>query len=282
VDAENRTLKQRKPGRLPGADRSSRTRTLTHALVAVLALALTACASKMLPAVEQGGEVIRTAGPNQSMIYAVDTEDGVVLVDLGWWGAEDDLRARLARMGRDTADVVAVFLTHAHRDHIVAWTAVPHAKFYLAEGEVDEFFGEAHYDGWIPKLADRIHPPRLPQRGEVDVVPFASDTAFVFGADTVRVFLVPGHTDGSSAYLVRGVLFAGDAIGFVPLAGFKSARRGFSDDTELAADNLGRLFDRLKAYDVDAVCTAHARCGAFTEAFRSKILPARGAGSGAR
>ena len=238
-------------------------------------LGLAACASRMLPVVERGGEVIRTAGPNQSMIYAVDTSDGVVLVDLGWWGADDDLRSRLARMGRDTADVVAVFLTHAHRDHIAAWTAVPHAKFYLAEGEVDEFFGDSHYDGWIPKLADRLHPPRLPERGEVDVVPFASDTAFVFGADTVRVFLVPGHTDGSSAYLLRGVLFAGDAIGHVPVAGFRSARRGFSDDTALAAENLGRLFDRLEAYDVDAVCTAHAHCGAFTDAFRAKILGGR-------
>jgi glyoxylase-like metal-dependent hydrolase (beta-lactamase superfamily II) len=248
----------------------------------LLGLVVAACASKMLPAVERGGEVIRTAGPNQSMIYAVDTEDGVVLVDLGWWGADDDLRARLDRMGRDTADVVAVFLTHAHRDHIAAWTAVPHAQFYLAEGEVDEFFGESHYDGWIPKLADRLHPPRLPERGEVDVVPFASDTAFVFGADTVRVFLVPGHTDGSSAYLVRGVLFAGDAIGHVPVAGFRPARRGFSDDTELAAENLGLLFERLEAYDVDAVCTAHAHCGAFTDAFRAKILPARASPSAVR
>lgn len=241
-------------------------------LASLACLLLATCASKVPPIVERGGTVITTAGPNRSMIYAVDTEAGVVLVDLGWWGADDRLRERLAELGRDTADVAAVFLTHAHRDHVAAWTAVPHANFYIAEQEVDEFFGEAAYGGWIPKLADRIHPPRLPRRGEVEVTTFSGDTSFVFGADTVRVFLVPGHTAGSTAYLVRRVLFAGDAVGYTPTGGFQSARPGFSDDTELAAANLARLFQRLDAFDVDAVCTAHTRCSAFTDAFRSKTL----------
>jgi glyoxylase-like metal-dependent hydrolase (beta-lactamase superfamily II) len=58
---------------------------------------------------------------------------------------------------------------------------------------------------------------------------------FAVGADTVRAYVVPGHTAGSAAYLFRGVLFVGDAVTHTRAGGFAPARRGYSDDRRAAA-----------------------------------------------
>ncbi len=238
----------------------------------VLLLALLVAAGCTPPVtVGVGGAAIRTAGPGGSMFSIFRTDVGLAVVDLGWWGAADELRAALRTMGADSSDVVAVFLTHAHRDHIAAWPVLRDATFYLAEAEAPYLFGEAEYRGWIPRAADRVVPPRSPRRGEIEVATFASDTSFVLGSDTIRAFLVPGHTPGSTAYLARTVLFAGDALAKTPW-GFRHALPGYSDDVGEAAASLRSLFERVAPYDVRVACTAHAQCRPFTEAFREEAL----------
>jgi glyoxylase-like metal-dependent hydrolase (beta-lactamase superfamily II) len=239
-------------------------------VLAVAALALVGCGPPLAAGV--GGAVIATTGPSRSMVSMFETEAGIVIVDLGWWGAEGELRESLARMGRDSSDVAAVFLTHAHRDHIAAWPAVRGATFYLAAAEEPYLFGEAEYEGWIPRLADRLADPEHPRRDEVAVRTFAADTAMVMGGDTIHAFLVPGHTPGSTAYVLRGILFAGDAVAKLALGGFRPARSAYSDDFELAQASLRSLFDRLEGHDVRVVCTAHAQCTEYSAEFRSDAL----------
>jgi glyoxylase-like metal-dependent hydrolase (beta-lactamase superfamily II) len=222
------------------------------------------------------GVASATAGPGDSMFSAFRTDDGVILIDLGWWGAQNRLRAELERIGARPSDVVAVFLTHAHRDHIAGWPLVRSATFHLAMAEEPYFFGEREYEGWIPRAADRIVEPLHPPRGEVAVTMFETDTSFVVGRDTIHAFLVPGHTPGSTAYLVRGILFAGDALAHTQL-GFRPALPGFSDDVAQAAVSLRSLFQRVQPYGVRFVCTAHAKCAPFDEAFIRDAL-----GDGAR
>jgi glyoxylase-like metal-dependent hydrolase (beta-lactamase superfamily II) len=221
-----------------------------------------------------GGASIGT-GWAHSMVSMFQTDGGLVIVDLGWWGSAAEVRSVLEAMEPGPADHVSVFVTHAHRDHMAAWTEVRGATFYLAEAEAPYFFGEAEYQGWIPRTADRLVEPDLPRRGEVAVVTFASDTSFVFGRDTVHAFLVPGHTPGSTAYLMRGILFAGDALARTPL-GFRPALPGYSDDVAQAAESLRSLFHRLEGHDVRMACTAHAECGEFDEAFRQEALGVSG------
>lgn len=239
-------------------------------LLAVGALGLVACGPPL--AAGMGGAVIATTGPSRSMVSLFETEAGIVIVDLGWWGAAGELRESLARMGRDSSDVAAVFLTHAHRDHVAAWPAVRGATFYLAAAEEPYLFGEAEYEGWIPRLADRLADPEHPRRDEIEIRTFAADTAMVMGGDTVHAFLVPGHTPGSTAYLVRGILFAGDAVAKLALGGFRPARGAYSDDIAQAEASLRSLFERLEDHDVRVVCTAHARCAEYSAEFRRDAL----------
>jgi glyoxylase-like metal-dependent hydrolase (beta-lactamase superfamily II) len=52
-------------------------------------------------------------------VYAVETPDGLVLVDGGWRvpSAWRELEAALGSIGRRTAEVTDVYVTHVHRDH---------------------------------------------------------------------------------------------------------------------------------------------------------------------
>ena len=99
----------------------------------------------------------------------------------------------------------------------------------------------------------------------------ARDTTLVFGRDTVRAFLVPGHTAGSAAYLARGVLFVGDAAS-ADHGGLRAARRGYSSDVALARSSLARLAAATAPHAPRLVCTAHARCAPSTASLWARVI----------
>lgn len=251
-------------------------RWLTLLLVSMLLVVSGACAARAPAPLHDLPEAVSvtTAGPSKSMIHATRTSAGVILVDLGWWGAEEPLEEELARLGVGLDDVTDVLLTHAHRDHIRAWPLVSHAVFHMARAEVDHFHGVAEPEAVVPRVADRLLPPERPAPGEVEVQAFSGDTMLVFGADTVRTFLVPGHTAGSAAYLMGEVLFVGDAVAHTLTGGPQPALALYSDDAALARESLHTLRARLRNLGLEPawICTAHARCEEGGDAFWDRVL----------
>ena len=247
-------------------------RGATPALLAAAALA--ACAppryvraSRRALAAPGAAAVETTNGRTASMVYAARTGAGVVVVDLGWARAGRALDRALGTLGAGRGDVAAVLLTHSHRDHVGAWRAVRGAPVYLGAAEVPLLFGERRHGGWAARLADFLVAPRLPRRGELRTVPVAGDTVLVFGADTVRGFATPGHTAGSTSWLVRGVLFIGDAASaHVRGGGLREARSGYAGDVAESRRSLARVRRLVARHPVRLVCTAHARCSEPTAA----------------
>lgn len=215
-----------------------------------------------------------TTGPWASMIFAARTDSGVLVIDLGWTGAEKGLRSVLGPLGATAADVRWAFLTHAHRDHIGGWPSVQRATFVLGKGEVPFFTGTAKYHGIIPRIGDRLVSYRRPKDGEVTVLPVESDTLFAFGRDTVRAYSVPGHTAGSTVYLFRETLFVGDAANWRAISGFGGARSEYSDSVSLSRISMAALLRRLDSTGVKwrVMCTAHGKCGLADSTLRAKIL----------
>jgi len=213
--------------------------------------------------------VAMTGGSNTSMIYVARTTEGVLAIDLGWWGHKGALAPALSAIGATAQDVRWVFLTHSHRDHIAAWPTVRHAMFYLGAPEQSLLVRTSSHRGWIPRWTEWLKSSVVPRPGQLDLRSFAQDTAVVIGADTIRAYLVPGHTPGSVVYLFRGVLFLGDAVTWSRRNGFAPARHGYSDDPRAGAINLERLWTRLPAGSVRYACTAHARCARFTPGFQA-------------
>lgn len=248
---------------------------MTMARVAILLfLALWGCALQQPPDVQSPPRslVVSSGGPNRSAIFLSRVDAGIIVIDLGWWGAEAALEKGLGELGATPDDVIAVFLTHSHRDHLGAWRSVRHAPFHMATTEVALLFGTQEHRGWIPKWAGRIKERDLPGADDVVVRGFESDTAFVFGQDTVRAFLVPGHTAGSVAYLFRGRLFAGDAIARTWLSGFRPAIGAYSDSGAEARRSLESLRERLASSRVLSMCTAHLKCSSVNDDFWSELL----------
>jgi glyoxylase-like metal-dependent hydrolase (beta-lactamase superfamily II) len=203
------------------------------------------------------------------MIFLASTDAGPIVIDLGWVGGPEALARGLRASGWEPADVAGVFLTHAHRDHIGAWQVVADAPFHLALHEVPLLTGGEPPPGPLDRLGDRIWPADRPEPGRLDLRPFTADTAIPLGTDTVRAFVVPGHTRGSAAYLLRGVLFIGDAAAPRLTGGLGPPAGAYSFDVAAGRAELVRLFDRIAELDVRFVCTAHARCYPFDEARRS-------------
>ena len=206
------------------------------------------------------------------MIYLARTDSGVIAIDLGWSGSEAALSRAAAELGAVPGDVRWVFLTHAHRDHIAAWPLVRQARFVLGAGEVPAFTGQATYKGWAARMGDELNEYPRPQPGQLTLVPVGADTLIALGRDTIRAFPVPGHTPGSTAFLFRGVLFAGDAINWRPGSGFQGARPEFSDSVAQSRESLRALWTRLAAGRVKIMCSAHGKCAVADSALRELVL----------
>ncbi len=178
----------------------------------------------------------------------------VALIDAGNDKSGKAILAELARrqLGRDA--VKAILLTHGHPDHTAAILLFPSAQVMALGPEVALVEGRAGAHGPLTRLMPAsptgVKVTRVLQDGEtvmLDQVP-------------VRVFAVPGHTAGSAAYLVNGVLFLGDAADTTSDGIIKPAPWVFSDSQAQDRASLVHLDQRLlqDGSDVKAIAFAHS------------------------
>ncbi|MEV1007549.1 MBL fold metallo-hydrolase [Streptomyces sp. NPDC049881] len=201
--------------------------------------------------------------------YLIEHPDGPVLIDAGLPGHLPGLRAQLAASGHGPGDVRAVLLTHGHPDH----TGLA-ATLHRAGVPVWAHRADAPLLARGPRSALRLARPErsmvpyLLRRPRAIGTPLhlAREGGFASGAvPGVRTFdgdqrlqeipgrpeavVLPGHTDGSVAYLSadRGLLFTGDALvtrdGLTGHTGPSLVCRGFTHDSAAALASLDRLED---------------------------------------
>lgn len=61
---------------------------------------------------------VPTGVADRDNAFLVDGDDGITLVDVGWAGAPAVLLKALADLGRSSAELTRVVVTHAHPDHV--------------------------------------------------------------------------------------------------------------------------------------------------------------------
>lgn len=203
---------------------------------------------------------IQTQG---SYAWVVPSATGVILVDAG---LDPDGSALTREIGGRT--VHAVLLTHGHVDHTSGLVAFPSVPVYAAASDIALAKGEREPRGFMARAFATLLGPAPASTTWREI---AGDEEITIDGQTFRAVPVPGHTDGSIAYLWQDVLFAGDAVlGGDPLS---LAPQSLSDDPKAAEESLARLLP----LDFDAIADGHV--GITTAArpalFRLAGLPPR-------
>jgi hydroxyacylglutathione hydrolase len=190
----------------------------------------------------------------------VDVGDGkVLLVDAGNDPAGKAIFAELSRRHWGSDAVSAIFLTHGHPDHSAGAHLFPNAAVYALAADIALAEGREGSHGPITQLMS-------PKPNGTHITRGLSDgETVIVGAKSVRVFAVPGHTAGSAAYLVSGVLFLGDSAGLKSDGTLVGSPWAFSDDSAENHAALKALADRLRPEQVSilAIVPAHTASSTF-------------------
>jgi len=164
-------------------------------------------------------------------------------------------------LARQPAPLSGVFLTHLHLDHVSGLPDVPHGTpIYAGPGETN---ARAAVNVFLKPNIDRA----LAGQAELSEWRFAPDAdgrfagvIDVFGDGSLWAISVPGHTPGSTAYLVRTtngpVLLTGDTCHTVWGWNHDVEPGTFTADHAANADSLGRLRRLVKEHP-----SIHVRLG---------------------
>ncbi|HEV3003974.1 MAG TPA: MBL fold metallo-hydrolase, partial [Pirellulales bacterium] len=150
-----------------------------------------------------------------SVVYAVDTSAGIVLIDAGLAEDHDALVRQMGELGLDAGKVRAVLLTHAHGDHSMGAMSLKHetgATIYAGRGDAQVL---REGGPWAALFSNYDMLGREAHPTDVDVE-LAGGEWLAFGDTQIEVVATPGHTPGSTCYVLnRGGMrffFGGDTV----------------------------------------------------------------------
>jgi len=163
-------------------------------------------------------------GPLRNFVYilADQATRHALVVDPGW-----DSKAILARLAEHDLTLAGLLVTHTHFDHI------------NAVGELVK-----HAD--VPVYVHTAEREPMPVRSS-SVKRVSGGDDIPLGEHVVRLLHTPGHTPGSSCFLVNGRLMSGDTL-FVKACGRSDLPGG--DPTQLyhSLDQIATLDERITVY----------------------------------
>ena len=204
------------------------------------------------PALGAGFEPIQDG---MSTVYLLDAGNGqLVLMDAGNDAKGTPILTALANRHATPDNVTAIFITHAHPDHDATIKLFPKAAIYAMKSEVSTASGAEAFRGPLLRLFAAHNPYPFTKSQPLD-----NGQKVTVGNLEFTAFDVPGHTAGSGAYLVSGVLFLGDAAQITSKQQIVGPNGLFSNDTSQGAASLKRLDAALQphAADVKYLSTAH-------------------------
>lgn len=173
-------------------------------------------------------------GDMSEQVYpvAVESDEGVVLIDAGLPGNVQKIRENLGEHGFELEDVQMLVLTHQDFDHCgcgaelieeTGATVLAHEKDAPAiDGREEPIKGDERYTAF-----------------EVDVELTGGETLNV-GDHELEVVNTPGHTPGHISLMVDDLLIAGDALNNEE-SGIAGPRERFTPDMEQATEFVYRL-----------------------------------------
>jgi glyoxylase-like metal-dependent hydrolase (beta-lactamase superfamily II) len=186
------------------------------------------------------------------------SEREIALVDAGNDKEAKAILAELSRRHLGPDAVTTILITHGHPDHTGGAVMFPRAQVISLGAEQPLIEGRAGAKGPLTRLFP-VRPTGITVTKTV-----ADGDTLMLGPHRVRVFAVPGHTEGSAAYLVDDVLFVGDAADVKSDGTVIGAPWVFSDSQPEDRASLVALDERLTRDDVPVKSIAFAHSGLVT------------------
>lgn len=165
----------------------------------------------------------------------------VALVDCGNDPGAAKVLSELERRGATPEDVKAIFLTHGHGDHTAGCHRFPQAEVMALSADVNLAAGREAARGLLTRFRKNG-----PGRSATVTRGLRDGEEVQVGDLSVRVLSLPGHTDGSAAFLAGGVLFLGDSAMSLKDGRLAGAPGPFTNDVQMNHASLRALWGRLK------------------------------------
>jgi len=177
-------------------------------------------------------------------MFVLKSGDDLIGFDAG--NDLENVRNGFKELGFDPLKVKAVFLTHSDGDHVHALPLFKNATVYLPEKEEPLVTGKEKRKFLIFK---RIN--TLPVH---DYTLLADGQEILFGGSNVKAYLTPGHTIGSTSYLLNGKYLVVGDLALIEHGKLVSMPKPPSENMSVLQESLAKI-DAIKG--VEMVLTAH-------------------------
>lgn len=196
-------------------------------------------------------------GTHAVSVHLIDTGDGLIMIDTGYPHMRSQILENFSMLGFNPEDIRVILHTHGHYDHIGSTVAFKHisgAKTYISRADNEIVNGHLNLS-WAEEM------------GFERLCPFDSDVLLEdgdcvrLGNTQIRCLLVPGHTEGTMAFIFQTELNGKQyiaamhgGVGTNSMEGWFLKKHGLS--TACRADFRAGL-RRLKKLSVDIVLGNH-------------------------
>ncbi len=194
-----------------------------------------------------------------SHTYLIDCgKDGVAIIDPGIPGNADQLLRNVEKLGFSKKDIRWVLNTHAHFDHAMADALFSQlgAKIMIGAADADAVERESQVTAKFlePELVKDYPTARVDWR-------LSDGEELELGNKRILVLHTPGHTEGSSCFLLqvdgKNVLFTGDTV----LYDYRLGWQGPYADNRAYEGSLAKLnnfkLDLAPEFRFDVILSGH-------------------------
>ncbi|MFA5970735.1 MAG: MBL fold metallo-hydrolase [Lentimicrobiaceae bacterium] len=198
---------------------------------------------KEMTPVETGETVKNVYSVKDSFVnfYMIRDGENYIAIDAG--NDKSNIQQELKKLDIDNGKVVAILLTHTDGDHVAGISLFKNADVYLSKQEEQMINGN--------KSRFLVFGNKI----DSDKYILIEDQQIInMGNTKIQCFLVPGHTPGSTCYLINdSLLFTGDALR-LSQGKVEKFYGFFNMDTETASQSIGKI---VQIPGVQYLFTAH-------------------------